>query len=458
MADNLFKRLFAGRKPKAPKRDTEQYPRLINLGNMSVNGDRKVQYKPTQPNIRYFSRTPYARAAIRRIRDPLCCLKWEIKPSGSLKPNKHLQSQIEVATNCFNHPNTDDSWRTMLGQIVEDWLVFGAGVFEQQLGGDSIRPLWMWPVDAYSIQIYPCWSGDPDEARYIQSIGYTNIGYLKGRELRNDELVYIKANDSTETPYGFGALEIAFNTINRQLGVSEFTGNLASNAQPQLLLHFEDADDATLRAFRSYWRNEVEGQGQTPLFGGRNKPNAVSLHPGGDDALYLKYQQHITREIAVAFGLSPMNLGIEQDVNRSTAKVAADRDWDNTIIPLAELIAQYLTREVLHAKLGFYQLEFSFSGLYREDEESTAKIYEMYYKNNLITPNEQRLKLGMHPLENQWADLTFADTQIALGASRGVGILEDKNLQDNERKKEKDKIRKEDKKSIDNKEDENVDG
>ncbi len=446
MANNFLSWLWAGRRPKAPKRDSEQYPRLINLGNIGINGNRKAQYKPSPPNIRYFSRTPYARQAIRRIRDPLSCLKWEIKPVSGIKLNRHLEQQVATATNCFNHPNTDDSWRSMLGQIVEDWLVFGGGVFEQQIGSDKIRPLWMWPVDAYSIQIYPCWSGAPDEARYMQTIGYTNVGFLKGRELRNDEIVYIKANDSTSTPYGFGALEIAFNTINRQLGVSEFTGNLASNAQPQLLLHFEDADDATLRAFRSYWRNEVEGQGITPIFGGKNKPNSVNLHPGGDDALYLKYQQHVIREIAVAFGLTPMNLGVEQDVNRSTAEVGSDRDWDNTIIPLAELIAQYLTREVLHAKLGYYQLEFNFIGLYREDEQSTSKIYETYYKSNAITPNEHRQKLGLHPLDNQWADLTYADTQIALGASRGVGEIEDKNLDGDKPKNKKTKT--------DNKEDE----
>jgi len=98
----------------------------------------------------------------------------------------------------------------------------------------------------------------------------------------------------------------------------------------------------------------------------------------------------------------------------------------------------------LHAKLGFYQLEFKFNGLYREDEESTAKIYETYYKNNLITPNEQRFKLGMEPLDTQWGDLNFADTQIALSAARGSAVIDDKdlrgdNVNSNNRNKPKDK-------------------
>lgn len=414
-----------GRRRKEPQRETLAFARLTNLGGIM---SERAQIKPTPPNLRYFSRTPYARAAIRRIRDPLSSLDWMIQPAKGVKRNAVLDKQIAIASACIHHPNRDDNWRGFVGQVIEDWLVYGAGCFEQQVGNDPNRPLWMWPVDAQSIQIFAGWTGARDEARYIQTIGYTNVGFLEGRELRNDELVYIRANSSTETPYGFGPLEIAFNTINRQLGVAEFTGNLASNSQPQGVLHFEDADREKLLAIRNYWRNEVEGQGQTPIFGGKNKPTFTELHPGGDEALYLKYQDFVIREIATSFGLSPQNMGVEADVNRNTSEVAADRDWDNTIVPLAELISSYITREVLHSKLGFYQLEFAFDGLYREDEESAATIYETYYKNNLMTPNEQRAQLGLPPSKSEWADKCFADFQIAISAARGTQVIADPDL------------------------------
>lgn len=413
--------ILAGRRKKEPERDTVVYPRLMNLGGLY---NQKAQVKPAPPNLRYFSRTPYARAAIRRIRDSIQRLEWEIAPAKGVKRNRNIDKQIAVATACFDHPNNDLNWQEFIGQVIEDWLTFGAGCIEQQAGRDPIRPLWMWPVDAQSIQIFAGWDGSPDEARYIQTIGYTNVGFLEGRQLRNDELIFIRANSSTETPYGFGPLEIAFNTINRQLGVAEFTGNLASNAQPQMMLYFPDADNEKLRAFRTYWRNEVEGQGMTPMFGGPKKPESIELHPGGDDALYLSYQEFVIREIATAFGLSPMNLGIAKDVNRNTAEVEEDRDWDNAVVPPAELICSYLTREALHAKLGYYQLKFKFKGLYREDEESQASIYETYYKNNRTTPNMHRIECGLPPMDNKWADMTFAETQIALGASRGVKKIE----------------------------------
>ena len=34
----------------------------------------------------------------------------------------------------------------------------------------------------------------------------------------------------------------------------------------------------------------------------------------------------------------------------------------------------------------------------------------------------------MDPLENEWADLTYADFEIAMNAARGAAEVDDKNL------------------------------
>ena len=419
--------IFAGRKKHVPERETDIYPRLIQLGG-TLN--RRITFKPTPPNLRYFSRTPYARRAINAIKNPIANLEWEIVPVKGIKLNKVLEQQIEIATACFHRPNRDDNLHSLIEQIIEDYLVFGAGCIEQQLSGTEDRPLWMWPVDSQSIKIFPGWSGAKGESRYIQTLGYNNIGVYQGIELRNDELIYIKANPSTETPYGYGPLEIAFNTVNRQLGVAEYAGNLAANAQPRTVFYLGSADDARLRAFRNYWRDEIEGQGQMPIMAGSDEPKAINLHSGDDKALYLEYQEFIKRELAIAFDLSPQNLGVEADVNRNTSEVAQDRDWDSAIKPLANRIGSYLTREAVQAKLGFYNLHFQFIGLDREDEEATANIFKLYYETNVFTPNEHREKMGEPPSKDAWGDMKFADMQIAIAAARGAKQIDDKDLTD----------------------------
>lgn len=413
--------IWAGRMRKSPQRESEAYAKLQSMGGSygGSNNGRPLA-KPTPSNLRRFSRTPYARRAINRIKNAIVMLQWEIRPRTGVKMSGELKRQIEVATACFARPNQDDSFRTLLEQTIEDYLVAGAGTVEQEPGSDPMRPLWMWPVDALSIQVYPGWSGDRNEARYIQSIGYGNIGTNMGIPLRNDQLIYIKKDPSTNDPFGYGCLEVAFNSISRQLGVADYAGNVASNGQPANLLQFEDMDANTLDRFRDYWRNEIEGQGQTPLIGGK-KANVLALRGADDAALYLGYQEFLLREIATAFELAPQNLGVEGDVNRNTSEVADDRDYDGAITPTATNIAAYFTREAIEGCLGFSQLEFGFLGLDREDELNLAQVYETEYKNNAATPNEYRARRGMAPLENQWGDMTSADVLIAVQAAKGVG-------------------------------------
>jgi hypothetical protein len=180
-------------------------------------------------------------------------------------------------------------------------------------------------------------AGGTNEARYIQIVGYGNfVGNGIGQQvlLRNDELIYIRPNLTSATPFG-GPLEIAFNSVSRILGVGEFAGNVAMNARPSIRLDLGGgASTEMLMAFRQYWRNEVQGQGIMPIMGmtefdsqGKSRsPLVLRFYPEGDEGLYLKYQEFLIREIATAFDISPQNLGVERDLNRNTSETAEDRD------------------------------------------------------------------------------------------------------------------------------------
>jgi hypothetical protein len=191
-----------------------------------------------------------------------------------------------------------------------------------------------------------------------------------------------------------------------------------------------------IMAFRQYWRNEVEGQGIMPIWamsesdsqGKSRGPSVQRFYPEGDEGLYLKYQEFLHRELASAFDISPQNLGVERDLNRNTSETAEDRDRQQAIKPYAHLLESHITREAIHAKLGFSQLKFQFVGIEQEDEEALAKTYEYEYKNNALTPNEYRERRGMEPMDNDWGDKTFADMEIAISAARGSKVVDDPDI------------------------------
>ncbi len=416
-------KLWAAARRYGPARETLAYPKLQALfGQNRSMGSAK----PSPANLRYFSRTVYARRAINAIKNPVAALEWEIVPIG--KPNKTLQAQADLLARCFDRPNHSDSARSLIEQLIEDALVTGAGVAEIGIS-TSDRPLWLWPVDATTVRPVIGWDGRPRSVRFLQSQGYTGASILSdvnAKRLEAQDILYCRMNPASDSPYGFGPLEIAYASINRQLGVGRYAANLASNAQPQNLIYVGQATTTEeILAFRNYWRNEVEGQGQTPIIANTIKPDVLKLHAGGDEALYLKWQAFLIREIATAFGISPQNLGLESDVNRNTSEVAEDRDWDASIKPMAHLIEAHITRDVL-AKFGPF--EFRFTGLDREDEKATSAIYATYYQGNVLTPNEQRERMGLQPLKSPWADLCWADVQIAMKGAQGAKQIDDNQL------------------------------
>jgi Phage portal protein len=433
LVENLKNRL--GRPRHAPKRESFRYPSLVSVGR--ANQLNKIVYKASPRNLRYFSRTPMARRAINAIKNPIKMLAWEVCPLDGLDWNSELKRQAGIATFCLDHPNEIDDFQSLSEQLIEDFCI-GAAAAETEVGGDKNRPLWIWPLDGLSIQMNPTWTGKPGETHYYQTLGYGSIyGGGKTIALSDDQVMYIRPNPSTETPFGYGAMEIAFNSIARLLGVAEFAGNLATNSLPSIAIDMPGATPDDLQQMRKYFINEVEGQGRVPIFASETSMDgkgtgikAVRLYPEGDGALYLQYQDILVRELGAAFDLSPQNFGLERDVNRNTSEVAEDRDWRQAIIPAANDIAKNLTRHCIQKSMGFSQLRFKYIGLDREDEVATMQVLEKRYKTNSVTPNEIRDRFGEAPdVESQWGDMVLADVEVAKEAARSAAEVIDSDLE-----------------------------
>ena len=80
-----------------------------------------------------------------------------------------------------------------------------------------------WAVDGASIRMNARWDGQPDTARYAQAAP----GQLEANavDLRDDQLMYVRMNPRSFTPFGLGPLEVAFETVNQFLTAHRFAGN-----------------------------------------------------------------------------------------------------------------------------------------------------------------------------------------------------------------------------------------
>jgi phage portal protein BeeE len=384
--------LFANNSPE--KRRTVALPSILNTYGPRAD----VMPKPTVSNLRRFSETPVARKAINTIKDRIAGMRWRIQPRNGRAldqlPDGALRVQI-LADN-LDAPNPDDSFRSLAEQVLEDINVGGYGAMEIQTTEDPERPLALWPVDGSTIRIRADWDGSPDSPRYEQVTG--KFGPDANVALNDDELIYMRLNPRTHTPFGLGRLEVAFETINAFLSAHRFASRLASNSVVEYALWLQGLTPERHERLIRWWQDEIEGTGRVPILSVENKPEVLRFGGGTDADLRLAWQEFLIRVIADAFDLPPQLLGVERDVNRSTAVEMNDQAFRQAIVPTARLFAEHITRDAISKKLGWNDLEFVFSDTDIANEMEEAQIQEILLRNGVLTINEVRRMRGLPEL------------------------------------------------------------
>jgi HK97 family phage portal protein len=351
--------------------------------------------KPTAANLRRFAETPVVRRAINTIKDRIAELEWKvISKDGGLTSAE--DERIRILTENLAEPNADDSFRSLCEQVIEDVIVGGFGAIELELTGDAQRPLNLYPVDGATIRMRADWDGKPDSPRYTQLTG--KVGPEARIELNDDELIYIRLNPRTHTPFGLGRLEVAFETVNAFLGANRHAAKLASNSVVQYALWMRDLPPAHHERLIRWWQDDIEGTGRVPLLSTEEKPEVLRFAGGTDADLYLEWQQFLMRIIANAFDLPPFFVGLEHDVNRSTADAALRQAFSTAIVPTAKLFAEHITHDAIAKKLGWRDLKFVFTGLDAQDPRELAELHEILIRSGVMTVNEARATRGLQPL------------------------------------------------------------
>ena len=390
----LLERLAAAM--KEPRRKTEALPASLRQAPHVM---REAMPKPTPANLRRFAETPVARKAINTIKDRVAGMKWRVQPKNGrrLAEIADGEARIRILSDNLDAPNHDDSFRSLAEQVLEDVIVGGFGAIEVQATEEAQRPLNLYPVDGATIRMRSEWDGKPDNVRYVQTTGrYGKEGRI---ELHDDELIYIRLNPRTHTPFGLGRLEVAFETIQAFLSAHRYASRLASNSVVQYALWLKDVTPAQQERLIRWWQDDIEGTGRVPILTLEEKPEVLRFGAGTDADLRLQWQEFLMRVIADAFDLPPFLLGLEGDVNRSTAETATTQAFRTAIVPTARLFAEHITRDAISKKLGWHDLEFVFTDVDARDEREQAEIDEILLRSGILTVEEARHNRGLPPLK-----------------------------------------------------------
>ena len=362
---------------------------------MQMPGLRTVVPKPTAVNLRRFSETPVARRAINVIKDRIACMDWQIVAKQDVSGESAGDRSARAASlrRALEAPNESDSFRTMIEAVIEDVLVGGYGAVEMEVTGEAALPVRLYPIDGAAVQVNAEWHGQADQPRYAYVTG--RLGKEGTTPLLDDELMYVRLNPRTHTPFGLGKLEVAFETVSQFLQAHRYAGRLASNTVMQYALWLNERTPEQHERLIRWWSDEVEGSGRVPILSSEQKPEVLRFAQGTDADLRLEWQTFLLMMIANAFDLPPMMLGVTGDVNKSTAGELADEAFQNAVVPLAKLIAEHITRDVIAKRLGWDDLRFVWNGLESRDELVEAQIQTMMLAAGVLTVEEVRKMRGV---------------------------------------------------------------
>lgn len=200
------------------------------------------------------------------------------------------------------------------------------------------------------ITIEPDPTGWP--AAYVYRAGDHQTRYAANASAGPVQIVHIKAFHPTDDHYGLGCLGAAAGAVAVHNRAAEWNRALLDNAaRPSGALVHDPGPDGALLSGEQFDRLRAEMEasfsgsdnaGRPLLLEGGLTWQALSMTPAEMDFVALKAAA--AREIALAFGVPPMLLGLPGDNNYANYREANRALWRLTILPLAGKILDGLSR------------------------------------------------------------------------------------------------------------------
>jgi HK97 family phage portal protein len=226
--------------------------------------------------------------------------------------------------------------------VVTHLLLHGNAYLQVLLDADGV-PAELFALRPERVSVEADAGGWP--AAYLYKAGEARSRVAARDGLGKPGLVHLKSVHPLDDHYGLGCLGAAAGAVAIHNAASRWNKALLDNAaRPSGALVYAPGDGSALSADQfSRLREELEAQfsgagnaGRPMLLEGGLSWQAMSLSPADMDFVGLKAAA--AREIALAFGVPPMLLGLPGDSTYANYREANRALWRLTVLPMAERV------------------------------------------------------------------------------------------------------------------------
>lgn len=217
----------------------------------------------------------------------------------------------------------------------------------------------------------------------------------------SDEIIYFMQTPRSMSVYGYSAVQSSLEVVKSlEYSVKHNMALFLDGAVPDGIVSVEDMSNEEMQRMRSAWENELKGQPHKILF--VNKKTAFAPFAFKNREMqFIESQLEAWKQVIANFNMTPADLGIIKDVNRSTAGNQTEMTRRKAIRPLLKKIETLINSQLL-PELGAQSVKFAYIIDDPVEQRNAAELSEIYLRNGLKTVNEIRIGMGLKPVE--WGD------------------------------------------------------
>ena len=292
--------------------------------------------------------------------------------------------------------------QSLLETLASQLLLHGNG-YVQVIKDGAGRPVELFALRPERVTVIAGASGWPEG--YAYRVGEQQMTIPAVDEDISPNVIHIRSFHPGDDHYGAGCLSAADQAVALHNAASNWNRALLDNAaRPSGALVYDSGDGMGLTAeqfdrLKAELAQAFSGEGNAGrpmVLEGGLKWQSLSLSPADMDFAALKAAA--ARDIALAFGVPPMLLGLPGDSTHANYREANRALWRLTVLPLAAKILGALREGLL---TWFPQASLAID-LDRVPElaEDRERLWAQVNAAEFLSADEKRAMLGIAPLQN----------------------------------------------------------
>ena len=356
---------------------------------------------------RLYSDSPGAVQCVDRIRDSVLGGGYVLE---QVKGKKGSKQDLKKLISFFDRPNSEgETIEDIVGGGVINMLIYGNWYIEKVPTKRGVGIAEIYNLDSSKMTILV----DDDKRKRGVDV---NLGFQRTTEF-NKKVVYspidiahIKRSSPTGSIYGQAVLETNTATLLLLLNALTYNINVMKNGGvPPIQINLpDDSTETDAEAVSRFYEVNFGGPwnaGKPMVTFKGAKASSLGVTPS--EMRYLELLEYGVRSVTGMFGVPLILIGIPDGTNRATASNTIKSFYLNKIYPLRKYIANKITQEIIIGGLGIdgWKLDFRSSGL--EESDSTRRDVVVGFSKGLYSYNETRVKLGLLPIDEDWADKQY---------------------------------------------------